>query len=97
MNVAGVMRGERSKGKRQTPRIRGKSKVRYSTATKTMTNCDTCGVRVSTTGYLGGGIVCHDCSEYKRTGDVDALRQRIERYGGGADWDEADDIQELLY
>jgi hypothetical protein len=63
----------------------------------TMTNCDTCGVRVSTKGYLGGGIVCHDCSEYKRKGDTDALRQRIERYGGGEDWNEAEDIQELLY
>jgi hypothetical protein len=63
----------------------------------TMTNCDTCGVRVSTKGYLGGGIVCHDCSEYKRKGDTDALRQRIERYGGGEDWDEAEDIQELLW
>jgi len=63
----------------------------------TMTNCDTCGVRVSTKGYLGGGIVCHTCSEYKRTGDVDALRQRIDRYGGGKDWDEAEDIQELVY
>lgn len=77
--------------------MRGSEKVRYSTATKTMTNCDTCGVRVSTKGYLGGGIVCHTCSEYKRTGDVDALRQRIDRYGGGKDWDEAEDIQELVY
>jgi len=92
------MRGERSKETQQNRPICGSVRDRYSTATKTMTtNCDTCGVRVSTKGYLGGGIVCHDCAEYKRTGDVDALRQRIDRYGGGADWDEADDIQELVY
>jgi len=92
------MRGEQSRVKRQTHRIRGKSKARSLTATKTMTtDCDTCGVRVSTNGYLGGGIVCHDCSEYKRKGDTDALRQRIDRYGGGKDWDEAEDIQALVY
>jgi len=91
------MRGAQSKEKRRTPRIRGIRKARSLTATKTMTDCDTCGVRVSTKGYLGGGIVCHDCSEYKRTGDVDALRQRIDRYGGGKDWDEAEDIQALVY
>jgi hypothetical protein len=62
-----------------------------------MTECDTCGVRVGTTGYLGGGIVCHTCAEYKRKGNADALRQRIERYGGGSDWEAATDIQELLY
>jgi len=81
----------------KTHRIRGRNKARCSTTTKTMITCDTCGVRVSTRGYLGGGIVCHDCAEDKRKGNVDRLRNRIERYGGGADWDEADDIQELLY
>ena len=60
-------------------------------------NCDTCGVRVSTKGYLGGGIVCHTCSEHKRKGNVDALRTRIERHGGGSEWEQAQDIQELLY
>lgn len=62
-----------------------------------MTTCNTCGVRVSTKGYLGGGIVCHTCSEHKREGNVDALRERIEQYGGGSDWEDARDIQELLY
>jgi len=62
-----------------------------------MTACDTCGVRVSTKGYLGGGIVCHDCAQDKREGNVDALRERIDRYGGGEDWEDARDIQELLY
>lgn len=31
-----------------------------------MTTCDDCGVRVSTTGYLGGGIVCRDCARERR-------------------------------
>ena len=62
-----------------------------------MTDCDTCGVRVSTRGYLGGGIVCHECCEAKRTGDTDTLRERIDRYGGGEDHDQAADITELLY
>jgi len=60
-------------------------------------NCDTCGVKVSTTGYLGGGIVCHDCAEAKRKEDTDTLRQRIDRYGGGKDWENARDINELTY
>lgn len=34
-----------------------------------MVECDRCGVKVSTTGYLGGGIVCKECArstdEYK--------------------------------
>jgi hypothetical protein len=62
-----------------------------------MANCDTCGVTVSTKGYLGGGIVCHECSSAKVEGDVDTLRERIDRYGGGQDWEDASDIQELLY
>ena len=62
-----------------------------------MTDCDTCGVRVSTTGFLGGGIVCKDCATDKREGNTDKLRNRIERYGGGEDWNESKDVQELLY
>lgn len=53
-------------------------------------NCDTCGVTVSTTGYLGGGIVCHECAHAKNEGDVETLRARIERYGGGDDYDGQD-------
>ena len=61
-----------------------------------MTNCDTCGVTVSTKGYLGGGIVCHDCAEAKRKGDIETLRERIERYGGGDDY-EGQNPAELMY
>jgi len=46
-------------------------------------NCDTCGVRVSSKGFLGGGIVCHECSELKNKGDVEGLQERINKYGGG--------------
>jgi len=62
-----------------------------------MTQCDVCGVRVSTKGYLGGGLVCHDCAQDKREGNVDALRERIDKYGGGSEWEAKRDIQELLY
>ena len=31
-----------------------------------MVTCDDCGVRVSSTGYLGGGIVCFDCARISR-------------------------------
>ena len=48
-----------------------------------MTDCDTCGVRVSTTDYLGGGIVCHECAEAKRNDDMETIEARKERYGGG--------------
>lgn len=48
-----------------------------------MITCDECGVRVSTTGYLGGGIICRKCSRAKREGDDETLRRRRERYGGG--------------
>lgn len=58
-------------------------------------NCDTCGVKVSTSGHLGGGIVCKTCSKAKRKGDKQTLRERIDRYGGGDDYD--GDITELLY
>jgi len=61
-----------------------------------MTTCDTCGVTVSTSGYLGGGIVCKTCSRAKSQGDVEALRERIERYGGGDDY-EGQDLVELVY
>ena len=61
-----------------------------------MTSCDTCGVKVSTKGYLGGGIVCKTCARAKNQGDVDTLRERIERYGGGDDYD-GQDPTELVY
>jgi len=48
-----------------------------------MTTCDTCGVRVSTKGYLGGGIVCRECCEAKRKGDTETIEERKERFGGG--------------
>lgn len=48
-----------------------------------MTTCDSCGVRVSSTGYLGGGIVCHECAEAERKDDQETLAKRRERYGGG--------------
>jgi tRNA(Ile2) C34 agmatinyltransferase TiaS len=48
-----------------------------------MVTCDECGVRVSSTGYLGGGIICHECAEAKRTDDDETLQARKERYGGG--------------
>ena len=60
-----------------------------------MTTCDTCGVTVSTKGYLGGGIVCHDCARAKRKGDTETLQNRINRYGGGDDYD--GDVSELVY
>jgi len=44
-------------------------------------NCDTCNVPVSTKGYLGGGIVCHDCAEDKRKDNWDKIEQRREKYG----------------
>jgi hypothetical protein len=50
-----------------------------------MTTCDTCGVRVSTKGYLGGGIVCHECAEAERKGDTETIEQRKAKYGGGDD------------
>lgn len=31
-----------------------------------MVTCDECGVKVDSTGYLGGGIVCTDCAEAAR-------------------------------
>lgn len=61
-----------------------------------MVSCDTCGVTVSTSGYLGGGIVCKTCARAKREGDVETLRERIERYGGGDDYD-GQDPEELVY
>jgi hypothetical protein len=61
-----------------------------------MTNCDTCGVKVSTKGYLGGGIVCRQCSNAKVDGDVTTLRERIERYGGGDEYD-GGDVSQLVY
>lgn len=48
-----------------------------------MVSCDECGVSVSSKGYLGGGIVCHECAEAKRTGDTETLERRKERYDGG--------------
>jgi len=59
-------------------------------------NCDTCGVRVSTTGYLGGGIVCGECSQAMVDGDTETLRERIDKYGGGDEYD-GQDLTELVY
>jgi len=75
----------------------GVSQRRLNKRATNMANCDTCGVTVSTKGYLGGGIVCKTCAEAKRKQDTDTLRERIDRYGGGQDWEDASDIQELLY
>jgi len=61
-----------------------------------MTQCDTCGVSVSTRGYLGGPIACNECVTAKREGDVETLRERIERYGGGDDY-EGQELTELTY
>jgi len=59
------------------------------------TECDCCGVKVSTKGYLGGGIICHTCSRLKREGDGEALQERINEHGGGENYD--GEVQELLY
>jgi hypothetical protein len=45
-------------------------------------NCDSCGVRVSSQGFLGGSIVCHECAKAKRKGDTETLKERQEKYGG---------------
>jgi tRNA(Ile2) C34 agmatinyltransferase TiaS len=60
-----------------------------------MVSCDTCGVPVSSTGYLGGGIVCKDCAKDKREHNVEALQARIQKHGGGDDYN--GDVTELLY
>ena len=62
-----------------------------------MTNCDTCGVTVSTTGFLGGGIVCHECAEAKRKHDTETLQQRVDKYGGGEDLDAQTTLKDLCY
>jgi len=59
-------------------------------------SCDTCGVNVSTKGYLGGGIVCRQCSRAKVEGDVETLRERIEQHGGGDNY-HGQDVSELVY
>jgi len=58
-------------------------------------NCDTCGIKVSTTGFLGGGIVCKDCARDKSQGNTEALQERIDKHGGGEDYN--GDVTELLY
>jgi len=40
--------------------------------------------------------VCKTCSRAKSQGDVKTLRERIERYGGGDDY-EGQDPAELVY
>ena len=62
-----------------------------------MTNCDTCGVTVSTKGYLGGPIVCSECATAKCKGDTKTLKERIDKYGGGKDWGEDTELTELIY
>ncbi len=61
-----------------------------------MTTCDTCGVKVSSKGYLGGGIVCRECSSAKVDGDIETLRERIEKYGGGDEYD-GQPLTEVVY
>lgn len=62
-----------------------------------MVNCDTCGVTVSTKGYLGGPIACNECATAKRKGDTKTLKERIDKYGGGEDWGEDTELTELTY
>ena len=50
-----------------------------------MASCDECGVKVSSKGYLGGGIVCHECATAKRKGNMDVIEHRREKYGGSDD------------
>jgi len=45
-------------------------------------NCDSCGVPVSSKGFLGGTIICHECAEAKRKDNTDTLEKRREKYGG---------------
>jgi len=45
-----------------------------------MASCDSCGVPVSTKGYLGGGIVCKECAEAKAKGDEETLEKRRAKY-----------------
>ena len=47
-----------------------------------MATCDECGVSVSTTGYLGGGIVCKTCATARRKGNDDVIQHRREKYRG---------------
>jgi hypothetical protein len=60
-----------------------------------MVDCDTCGCKVSTKGYLGGGIICYDCSRAKTEGDTETIRERVERYGGGENW--TGDVTDVMY
>jgi len=62
-----------------------------------MVNCDCCGVRVSSKGYLGGGIMCKDCSRARRNNDTDTLQKRIDRYGGGDEVDAQTTLEDLCY
>jgi len=43
--------------------------------------CDSCGVPVSSKGFLGGTIVCKTCARAKRKGDTETLNKRREKYG----------------
>jgi len=43
--------------------------------------CDSCGVTVSTKGFLGGGIVCNTCAKLERKGKESKLKERREKYG----------------
>jgi len=47
-----------------------------------MTKCDVCGVKVSTSGYLGGGIVCKTCAKAERERDTETIQKRKAKYGG---------------
>jgi hypothetical protein len=60
-----------------------------------MTDCDTCGCPVNPTGYLGGGIICDDCAQAKRDGDIVTVRERAAKYGGGDNW--TGDAADVMY
>ncbi|UXF49883.1 hypothetical protein 7841G1D8_6 [Haloquadratum phage sp.] len=62
-----------------------------------MVNCDYCGVRVSSKGYLGGGIMCQWCADARRNNDTDTLQKRIDRYGGGDEVDAQTTLEDLCY
>jgi hypothetical protein len=60
-----------------------------------MTDCDTCGCTVSTTGYLGGGISCKTCVRARNEGDTETIRERVAKYGGGDNW--TGDVYDIMY
>jgi len=47
-------------------------------------NCDSCGVKVNSSGFLGGDIVCTTCAKLKRKDKTEELEARRATYGGDA-------------